>query len=63
MLWKDKDGKIWQGGYLKVNGRLIFNPKPEHFIAAGYTEYTPAPPPVQQPTPPVQDDFAKIKAD
>lgn len=63
MLWQDPNGKLWQGGPLIANGRQIFNPRPEHFLAAGYTEYTPPPPSAQPPEPSPQEvDFNKVKA-
>ena len=50
MLWV-KDGKIYQGGGVVVGNMRHFNPSPEQFIAAGYTEYippTPEPDPKQE---------------
>lgn len=64
MLWQDPNGKLWQGGPLIINGRRIYNPRPEHFIAAGFREYTPPPPPhPEQPPEPSPEEvaFAKIK--
>ena len=45
-MWKDKDGKIYQGGGVVVDGMRHFNPSREQFIAAGYSEYVP---PIPEP--------------
>jgi len=53
-----KDGKIYQGGGIVVDGMRHWNPSPEQFRAAGYSEYFP---PIPEP-PPENPDFAAVKA-
>ena len=57
MLWQ-KNGKIYQGGGVVVDGMRHFNPSPEQFIAAGYTEYVP---PVPEPAPAAPKRYSKLK--
>lgn len=38
-----KDGKIYTGGGIVVGGLRRWNPSPEQFIEAGYSEYNPPP--------------------
>ena len=56
MLWQ-KNGKIYQGGGVVVDGMRHFNPSPEQFIAAGYSEWEP---PVPEPAP-EDPNFAAVK--
>ena len=43
-MWK-KDGVAYLGGGIVLDGVRYFNPSEEQFIAAGYEEFTPEPPP------------------
>lgn len=43
-----KDGKIYAGGGIVLDGMRHFTPSPEQFRAAGYTEYVP---PTPEPAP------------
>ena len=54
MLWI-KDGKIYSGGGVVVDGMRHFNPSPEQFTSAGYEEYTP---PAPEPEP---KRYSKLK--
>lgn len=47
-----KDGVIYNGGGIVLDGVRHFNPSPEQFIAAGYEEYVPP-----TPTPPDMTAF------
>lgn len=44
-----KDGKIYRGGGIVVDGMRHWNPSPEQFRKAGYREYFP---PIPEPPPP-----------
>ena len=44
MLWQ-KDGQIYRGGGVIVDGLRHLNPSAEQFTSAGYSEYVPPPPP------------------
>jgi len=49
MLWQ-KDGQIYRGGGVIVDGLRHLNPSAEQFTSAGYTEFThPAPEPAPPP--------------
>lgn len=37
--WIDKDGRLWNGLSIVLDGMRIFNPSDEQLVAAGYTEY------------------------
>ena len=54
-MWRNKDGKIYQGGGIVLNGMRHFNPSREQFIAAGW-EW------VEPPAPVEDTDFAAVKA-
>lgn len=53
-----KDGITFSGGSLVYNGRRVFNPKPRHFIEAGY-EWVEPPPPPEPPVIPLR--YSKLK--
>jgi len=54
MLWI-KDGVIYHGGGVIVDGKRHFNPSPDQFRQAGYTEYVP---PIPEPAP---KRYSKLK--
>ena len=43
-MWK-KDGVIYRGGGIVIDGKRYWNPTDEQFEAAGWTRYTPPEPP------------------
>lgn len=54
-IWIDKNGVIYHGGGIVLDGMRHFNPSPEQFRAVGYTEYIP-------PTPePAPKRYSKLK--
>lgn len=44
MLW-EKDGQIYTGGGIVLDGKRYWQPTDEQFIAAGWQRYTPPPAP------------------
>ena len=54
MMWI-KDGVIYQGGGIYLDGMWYSNPTPEQFRAAGWEEYTPP------PVPPAPKRYSKLK--
>ena len=50
-----KDGIIYHGGGIVLDGMRHFNPSPEQFRAAGWEEYTPP------PAPPAPKRYSKLK--
>ena len=54
MLWI-KDGKIYSGGGIILNGKKYWQPTDEQFIEAGYERYTPP------PVPPAPKRYSKLK--
>ncbi len=50
-----KDGIIYHSGGIVIDGMRHFNPSPEQFVAAGYTEYVPP------PAPPAPKRYSKLK--
>ena len=54
MYWI-KDGQIYHGGGIVLNGVWYSNPTPEQFIAAGWERYTPP------PVPPAPKKYSKLK--
>ena len=51
-IWIDKNGVIYHGGGIVIGDMRYFNPTPEQFRQAGYTEYVPP-----TPVPPSTEDF------
>jgi len=54
-IWIDKNGVIYHGGGIVLDGMRHFNPSPEQFRAAGYAEYVP---PAPDPAP---KRYSKLK--
>lgn len=65
MIWVNDKGEFFKNPLI-YNGRMIFNPKAETLIAAGYHEYVPPPEPPTPPEPPAPPEpvvyrFSKYK--